>query len=202
MRLGPGEGSFAFGGRRAEDLVNDTAGPGEIKGSAGWRVRAFGGFSGVGWSFLARRGEFSEKNGCAGGFPGYYQGSFDQCCYVRRSGARDRASVAQRQSSGFVNRRLWVRAPPLAPGRRVGFSGQWMGRFPSGQRGQTVNLLAMPSGVRIPPSPPYRGVPAGVGGRARVDRGEGGRSLAAKHRPSKPARWVRFPSPAPKKSRL
>ena len=25
------------------------------------------------------------------------------------------ASVAQRQSSGFVNRRLWVRIPPLAP---------------------------------------------------------------------------------------
>ena len=25
-----------------------------------------------------------------------------------------------------------------------------MGRFPSGQRGQTVNLLAMPSVVRIP----------------------------------------------------
>ena len=27
-------------------------------------------------------------------------------------------------------------------------------RFPSGQRGQTVNLLAMPSEVRILPSPP------------------------------------------------
>jgi hypothetical protein len=32
-------------------------------------------------------------------------------------------------------------------------------RFPSGQRGQTVNLLAMPSEVRILPSPP--GLPAG-----------------------------------------
>jgi hypothetical protein len=31
-------------------------------------------------------------------------------------------------------------------------------RFPSGQRGQTVNLLAMPSEVRILPSPP--GLPA------------------------------------------
>ena len=29
-------------------------------------------------------------------------------------------------------------------------------RFPSGQRGQTVNLLAMPSEVRILPSPPDR----------------------------------------------
>ena len=27
--------------------------------------------------------------------------------------------------------------------------------FPSGQRGQTVNLLAMPSVVRIHPPPPY-----------------------------------------------
>ena len=31
-------------------------------------------------------------------------------------------------------------------------------RYPSGQRGQTVNLLAMPSEVRILPSPP--GLPA------------------------------------------
>ncbi len=29
----------------------------------------------------------------------------------------------------------------------------WTGRFPSGQRGQTVNLLAQPSEVRILPSP-------------------------------------------------
>ena len=33
-------------------------------------------------------------------------------------------------------------------------------RFPSGQRGQTVNLLAMPSEVRILPSPPSQeGIP-------------------------------------------
>ncbi len=31
-----------------------------------------------------------------------------------------------------------------------------MERFPSGQRGQTVNLLAQPSMVRIHPSPPPR----------------------------------------------
>ncbi len=30
------------------------------------------------------------------------------------------------------------------------------GRFPSGQRGQTVNLLAKPSEVQILPSPPQR----------------------------------------------
>ena len=30
-----------------------------------------------------------------------------------------------------------------------------MGRYPSGQRGQTVNLLALPSKVRILPGPPF-----------------------------------------------
>ena len=30
-----------------------------------------------------------------------------------------------------------------------------LGRFPSGQREQTVNLMAQPSEVRILPSPPY-----------------------------------------------
>jgi hypothetical protein len=44
------------------------------------------------------------------------------------------ASVAQRQSSGFVNRRLWVQIPPLAPARSTA------GRWPSGQWHQTVNL--------------------------------------------------------------
>ncbi len=31
-----------------------------------------------------------------------------------------------------------------------------MGRYQSGQMGQAVNLLALPSGVRIPPGPPLR----------------------------------------------
>ena len=46
-----------------------------------------------------------------------------------------------------------------------------MGRYPSGQREQTVNLLAQPSGVRIPLSPPLldtgdpiRSVESGQGG--------------------------------------
>ena len=30
-----------------------------------------------------------------------------------------------------------------------------MGRYQSGQMGQTVNLLASPSGVQIPPGPPF-----------------------------------------------
>ncbi len=44
--------------------------------------------------------------------------------------------------------------------------------FPSGQRGQTVNLLAQPSEVRILPPPPYLKIlaPAVVGGRMRTDK--------------------------------
>ena len=77
------------------------------------------------------------------------------------------ASVAQGQSNGFVNHRLWVRIPPLAgaqlsPGEGV----TWgvcvnLGRYPSGQRGQTVNLLAKPSQVRILLSPGFVYVDAG-----------------------------------------
>ena len=44
-----------------------------------------------------------------------------------------------------------------------------MGRFPSGQRGQTVNLLQFASVVRIRPSPPIEkgypdGYPFSIGG--------------------------------------
>jgi hypothetical protein len=41
-------------------------------------------------------------------------------------------------------------------------------RFPSGQRGQTVNLLAMPSEVRILPSPPDLLLRDEVGWRMRT----------------------------------
>ena len=37
----------------------------------------------------------------------------------------------------------------------------WLARFPSGQRGQTVNLLAQPSQVRILVSPPFPTQPRG-----------------------------------------
>src|SRR5579871_71728 len=77
------------------------------------------------------------------------------------------ASVAQRQSTGFVNQWLWVQIPPLAslagknyqPGRQAyrpsetvmsppreaiarehSLRPAWMGRWPSGQWHQTVNL--------------------------------------------------------------
>src|SRR5207249_10164981 len=80
------------------------------------------------------------------------------------------ASVAQGQSIGFVNQRLWVQFPPLASltGKpsSMGPTGQvdkhmrgdrlsdrplsgslstttWMGRWPSGQWHQTVNLTGL-----------------------------------------------------------
>lgn len=60
------------------------------------------------------------------------------------------ASVAQRQSTGFVNRRLWVQIPPLALVEDVA---RLEGVYPSGQRGQTVNLLAHAFGGSNPPAP-------------------------------------------------
>ena len=84
------------------------------------------------------------------------------------------ADVAQRQSSGFVNRRLWVQVPPSALARRRAFrTTRYLGRYPSGQRGLTVNQLAMPSEVRILPCPLVRsgldafGCPRSSDGRAR-----------------------------------
>ena len=66
--------------------------------------------------------------------------------------------------------------------------------FPSGQRGQTVNLLAQPSEVRILPPPPF----------PRSGRGEWGTRTSnagvvqwLEPQPSKLMMWVRFPSPAP-----
>ncbi len=52
-----------------------------------------------------------------------------------------------------------------------------MGRFPSGQRGQTVNLLAKPSEVRILPSPLL------WCGRCSLDRA--GIAQLVEHQPSK-----------------
>ena len=79
--------------------------------------------------------------------------------------------------------------------------------FPSGQRGQTVNLLAQPSEVRILPPPP-RGwresftsrVESGFlgwAGVADIQTNSGGCSSTVELQPSKLITWVRFPSPAP-----
>jgi hypothetical protein len=53
--------------------------------------------------------------------------------------------------------------------------------YPSGQRGQTVNLLGMPFGGSNPP----------------ISTIESGRSSMVELQPSKLVTWVRFPSPAP-----
>ena len=58
------------------------------------------------------------------------------------------ASLAQWQSSWLVISRLLVRLRHEAPNK---------GEFPSGQRGQTVNLLRFASMVRIRPPPPKHG---------------------------------------------
>ena len=87
-----------------------------------------------------------------------------------------------------------------------------LGRFPSGQRGQTVNLMATPSQVRILLSPPTttskvtmnmsrRRDQCPVEQLSGVDRHVGdpacGRSSMVERQPSKLYTWVRFPSPAP-----
>jgi hypothetical protein len=70
--------------------------------------------------------------------------------------------------------------------------------FPSGQRGQTVNLLAQPSKVRILPPPP--GYVCGHKGTRYSERGRPvrrGCSSMVEQKPSKLTTRVRFPSPAP-----
>jgi hypothetical protein len=72
---------------------------------------------------------------------------------------------------------------------------RFSGGYPSGQRGQTVNLVAMPSQVRILLHPcrirlGWIGVESRLGGRNR------GCNSMVEYLPSKQATWVRFPSPA------
>ena len=78
--------------------------------------------------------------------------------------------------------------------------------FPSGQRGQTVNLLAQPSEVRILPPPPRGGwsyeaeakiLQTRWGGGSPKKYESGGCSSTVEPQPSKLMMWVRFPSPAP-----
>ena len=63
------------------------------------------------------------------------------------------AGVAQWQSSWFVISRLLVRLRSPAPMSSHNVN-SYMGDFPSGQRGQTVNLLSLTSVVRIHHLPP------------------------------------------------
>ena len=68
--------------------------------------------------------------------------------------------------------------------------------YSSGQRGQTVNLLAMPSEVRILPPPPFKVVKKSWE-LTRVLEESGGCSSMVEPQPSKLIMWVRSPSPAP-----
>jgi hypothetical protein len=71
--------------------------------------------------------------------------------------------------------------------------------YSSGQRGQTVNLLAKPSEVRILPPPPFEGW-ANPGFGPVFGFGIwllGGCSSMVEPQPSKLIMWVRSPSPAP-----
>ena len=65
------------------------------------------------------------------------------------------AGVAQWQSSWFVISRLLVRLRSPAPWVHT-VDPTYKGDFPSGQRGQTVNLLSMTSVVRIHHPPPTK----------------------------------------------
>ena len=66
--------------------------------------------------------------------------------------------------------------------------------FPSGQRGQTVNLLAQPSKVRILPPPPTLGIARSAAGCVMY---AGGGSSMVEPQPSKLMTRVRFPFAAP-----
>ena len=64
----------------------------------------------------------------------------------------ERAGVAQSVEQLICNQQVGGSSPSTSSTK----SEVNMGEFPSGQRGQTVNLLAMPSVVRIHLPPPKR----------------------------------------------
>jgi hypothetical protein len=132
-----------------------------------------------------------------------------------------RASVAQWQSTGFVNRMLWVQVPSLASrvgfGGDVGFGGEPAAKAasrlrelpenkPSGQVAERPMASdcksdgLSPTGVQIPPCPfldcRFSIVLAGSRPWNRQAKIGCGCSLMVKPQPSKLATWVRFPSPA------
>jgi hypothetical protein len=98
-------------------------------------------------------------------------------------------------------------APAFGPdiARRAGGRAAWparpsdtpAGKCRSGQSGQTVNLVALPSGVRIPLSPPTADRSTASRPDPRAGSPDRGRSSMAERQPSKLHTRVRFPSPAP-----
>ena len=67
--------------------------------------------------------------------------------------SRYRAGVAQLVEQLICNQQVGGSSPSTSSTALIEFN---MGEFPSGQRGQTVNLLAMPSMVRIHLPPPNK----------------------------------------------
>src|SRR5262249_16810824 len=91
----------------------------------------------------------------------------------QRGGSRRAATVAQWQSTGFVNRGLWVQLPPVA----------WLNRSGAGQVAERPMVSDCKSdGLNLRG---FESLPA-----------QCGCSLMVKPQPSKLATWVRFPSPA------
>src|SRR5690554_900076 len=71
--------------------------------------------------------------------------------------------------------------------------------YPSGQRGQTVNLLAY-AFVGSNPTPSTNEAGSKPAVAVGAGRREGGCSSMVEPQPSKLMMWVRFPSPAPDKN--
>ena len=73
----------------------------------------------------------------------------------RRALAPAFSSIVHTAAAPSVLGMLWRSAPRQAGTRR----GLGVGEFPSGQRGQTVNLMVLPSQVRILLPPPFPSLP-------------------------------------------
>ena len=64
------------------------------------------------------------------------------------------AGIAQPVEQLICNQQVGGSNPSTSSIESLHDADFYMGEFPSGQRGQTVNLLAMPTVVRIHPPPP------------------------------------------------
>ncbi len=136
-------------------------------------------------------------------------------------------ALRARQRRLFDSRRGWCAGRAARCGCASTGHPRARGRYSSGQRGQTVNLMAQPSAVRIRLSPPFQRTAvirrqhghsdAGPrGGERALDpvssplrrasvavaggcsSAGGGRSSMVERQPSKLHTRVRFPSPAPR----
>ena len=102
--------------------------------------------------------------------------SDNQYCYTQRMypGTLSPSNRTMADTQGLGQRLLARRLASRKPHRRltitflaIKMNDSILEGFPSGQRGQTVNLLAQPSKVRILPPPPPRQLLAMPGSRRR-----------------------------------